>query len=57
MGLYEAMKEVDVFSNDKEATLKGKKVAFIIDEKLTRTGYIIEKIGEEDEIPAGSMLL
>ena len=55
--LYEAMKEVDVFSNDKEATLKGKKVAFIIDEKLTRTGYIIEKIGEKDEIPAESMLL
>ncbi|MBR2955824.1 MAG: Rne/Rng family ribonuclease [Clostridia bacterium] len=55
--VFEAFKDVDVFSGDKRQTLNGKKIFFLQDEKLGRMDYAFEVVGDTTKINKNAVLL
>ena len=53
--LIEAYKDVDVFSMDKEKSLKGRKVVLVPDEGLKRNIYFFDKCACEDNLPQNAV--
>jgi Ribonuclease G/E len=53
--LIEAYKDVDVFSMDKEKSLKRRKVVLVPDEGLKRNNYFFDKCDCEDNLPQNAV--
>lgn len=54
--VFEAYKDVDVFSKDKGGVLKNKKLYFLPDKSVGRIDYTFAEIGENDKIDKNAIL-
>lgn len=57
LDVYNAHKDMDVFSFDKKGTLMGRQVYFVIDDKLPRGEYDFEVVADQNFIDEHAVLL